>query len=62
MVLKGELTFFLTYLRKISLDLIKKLRRTIERDFACCRLKIIFRSKCRSKTLFQVKDSLEKKN
>ena len=62
MVPKRELTFALLYLRKISLDLITRLRRTIERDFPCCRLKIIFRSKCRLKTLFQVKDSLEKKN
>ena len=42
-------------------DLRKKLRRTIERNLPFCKSKIIFRCKCRLKTLFHFKDSLEKK-
>ena len=35
--------------------------KTIERNLPFCKLKIIFRSKCRLNTLFHFKDSLEKK-
>ena len=38
-----------------------RLRRTIERNLPYCKLKIIFRSKCRLNTLFRFKDPLEKK-
>ena len=61
MVPKRELTFVLSYLGKLSVDLRTRLRRTIERDLPYCKLKIIFRSKCRLNTLFQFKDPLEKK-
>ena len=60
MVPKRELICVLPYLGKASLDL-RRLRRTIERDLPFCKLKIIFRSKCRLNTLFRFKDSLEKK-
>ena len=56
-----ELTFVLPYLGKLSLDLRTRLRRTIERDLPYCKLKVIFRSKCRLNTLFRSKDPLEKK-
>ena len=58
---KRELICVLPYLGKASLDLRTKLRRTIERNLPFCKLKIIFRSKCRLNTLFHFKDSLEKK-
>ena len=61
MVPKRELTFVLPYLGKLSFDLRTRLRRTIERDLPYCKLKIIFRSKCRLNTLFRFKDPLEKK-
>ena len=61
MVPKRELTFVLPYLGKLSLDLRTRPRRTIERDLPYCKLKIIFRSKCRLNTLFRFKDPLEKK-
>ena len=61
MVPKRELTFVLPYLGKLSFDLRTRLRRTIERDLPHCKLKIIFRSKCRLNTLFRFKDPLEKK-
>ena len=61
MVPKRGLTFVLPYLGKLSFDLRTRLRRTIERDLPYCKLKIIFRSKCRLNTLFQFKDPLEKK-
>ena len=61
MVPKRELICVLPYLGKASLDLRTRLRRTIERNFPFCKLKIIFRSKCRLNTLFCFKDSLEKK-
>ena len=60
-VSKRELICVLPYLGKASLDLRTKLRRTIERNLPFCKLKIIFRSKCRLNTLFHFKDSLEKK-
>ena len=44
---KRELICVLPYLGKASLDLRTKLRRTIERNLLLCKLKIIFRSKCR---------------
>ena len=58
---KREMICVLPYLGKASLDLRTKLRRTIERNLPFCKLKIIFRSKCRLNTLFHFKDSLEKK-
>ena len=58
---KRELICVLPYLGKASLDLRTKLRRTIERNLPFCKLKIIFRSKCRLNTLFHFKDSHEKK-
>ena len=61
MVPKKELICVLPYLGKASLDLRTRLRRTIERNLPFCKLKIIFRSKCRLNTLFRFKDSLEKK-
>ena len=57
---KRELTFVLPYLGKLSLYLRTRLRRTIERDLPYCKLKVIFSSKCRLKTLFRFKDPLEK--
>ena len=61
MVPKRELICVLPYLGKVSLDLRTRLRQTIERNLPFCKLKIIFRSKCRLNTLFHFKDSLEKK-
>ena len=61
MVPKRELICILPYLGKASLDLRTRLRRTIERNLPFCKLKIIFRCKCRLNTLFRFKDSLEKK-
>ena len=61
MVPKKELTFVLPYLGKLSLDLRTRLRGIIERSLPYCKLKVIFRSKCRLNTLFHFKDSLEKK-
>ena len=58
---KRELTFVLPYSAKLSLDLRTRVRQTIERDLRYCKLKIIFRSKCRLNTLFRVKDPFEKK-
>ena len=58
---KRELICVLPYLGKASLDLRTKLRRTIERNLPFCKLKIIFRSKCRLNTLIYFKASLEKK-
>ena len=52
MVPKRELTFVLPYSDKLSFDLRTRLRQTIERDLPYCKLKIIFRSKCRLNTLF----------
>ena len=57
---KRELICVLPYLGT-SLDLRTKVRRTIERNLPFCKLKIIFKSKCRLNTLFHFKDSLEKK-
>ena len=61
MVPKRELAFVLPYLGKLSFDLRTRLRRTIERDLPHCKLKIIFRCKCRLNTLFRFKDPLQKK-
>ena len=58
---KRELTFVLTYLSKLSFDLRTRLRRTVERDLPYCKLKKVFRSKCRVNTLFRFKDPLKKK-
>ena len=55
------LTFVLLYLGKLSLHFRSRLRRTIERDLPYCKLKVIFRSKCKLNTVFRFKDSLEKK-
>ena len=51
----------LPYLGKASLNLRTKLRRTIEESLSPCKLKLIFRSKCRLNTLFRFKDSFKKK-
>ena len=56
-----ELTFVLPCLGKPSLDLRTRLRQTIERDLPYCKLKVMFRSKCRLKTLFQFKNPFEEK-
>ena len=56
-----ELTFALPYLGKPSLDLRTRLRLTIERDLPYCKLKVMFRSKCRLKTPFQSKNPFEEK-
>ena len=61
MVPKRELICILPYLGKASLDLRTGLRQTIRSNLPFCKLKIIFRSKCRLNTLFRFKDSLEKK-
>ena len=61
MVPKRQLTFVLQYLGKLSLDLGTRLRRTIERDLPYCKLKVIFKSKCRLNTLLRFKCPLEKK-
>ena len=61
MVLKKELTFVLPYLGKLSQDLRTRLREIIKRNLPYCKLKVIFRSKCRLNTLFHFKDSHEKK-
>ena len=58
---KRELICIIPYLGKASLDLRTKLRKTIERNWPFCKLKLIFWSKCRRNTLFHLKDSLEKK-
>ena len=44
---KRDLICVLPYLGKASIDLRTKLRRTIERNLLFCKLKMIFRSKCR---------------
>ena len=64
MVPKGELTFVLPSLSKLSLDLRTRLRRTVERDLPYCTLKLIFRTKCRLNTLkthFDLKIQLRKR-
>ena len=61
LVPKTELTRVLPYLGKASLDLRTKLGRTIEWNLLYCKLKVIFKSKCRLNTVFCFKDSLEKK-
>ena len=61
MVPKRELICVLPYLGKASLDLRTKLRRTIEKNLPFCKLKIIFRPKCRLNTLFRFQDAFEKK-
>ena len=61
MVPKRQLICVLPYLGKVSLDLRARPKRTIERNSPFCKLKIIFRSKCRPNTLIRFKDSLEKK-
>ena len=61
MVPKRKIIFVLPYLGKLSFDLRTKPIRTVERDLPYCKLKIVFRSKCRLNTLFRFKDPLEKK-
>ena len=51
-LISRELTFVLPYLGKLSLDLRTRLRQTIKRDLPYCKLKIIFRSKCRLSATF----------
>ena len=60
MISKRELTFVLPYLGKLSFNLRTMLRRTIERDLPYCKLKIIFRCKCRLNRFLQFKDPLDK--
>ena len=60
MVPKRGLACFRPYLGKSSLDLKTRLWRTIERNLLFCKLKIIFRSKCRLTNVFHFKDSLDK--
>ena len=55
-----ELICVLPYLDKASIDLRIRLKGTIERNLRFCKLKIIFRSKCRFNT-FRFKHSIEKK-
>ena len=61
MVPKRQLTFGLPYLGKLSFDLRTRLRQCIETDLPYCKLKIIYRSKCRLDTLFRFTAPLEKK-
>ena len=61
MVPKREQFFVLPYSGKPSFDLRARPRRTIERDLPYCKLKIIFRFKCRLNTPFRFKDPLERK-
>ena len=61
MFLSRELIFVLPYLGKISIVLGTRLRQTTQRDLPYCKLKVIFISNCRLNTLFQFKDSPEKK-
>ena len=61
MALKKEITFVLPCLDKISFDLRRRQKGIIERNLPYCKLKVIFRSKCRLNTRFHFKDSLEKK-
>ena len=58
---KRELICMLPYLGKDPFDLRTRLRKTIERNFPFCKLKIVLRSKCRLNTLFYFKVSLEEK-
>ena len=58
---KKELSFVLPHLDNIWLNLRIRLRQTIERDLPYCKLRVVFRSKCRSNTLFRLEFSLEKK-
>ena len=53
MVPKRGLAFVLPYLDKLSLDLGLRLSQTMERDLPYCKLKIIFRSKCRLEGMLQ---------
>ena len=50
----------LPYLEKTSPDVRTRLRQTVEGKLPYCKLKVIFRSKCRLITLFCFKDSIEK--
>ena len=61
MVPKKELTFVLSYLGYISLDLRTKLRYTTERDLPYCKLKVIFRSCVDLTHCFTLKIHLRKK-
>ena len=61
MVPNREVTFLLPYLGKLSFDFRTTLYRNIERHLPYCKLKVIFKSTCKLKTLFRIKDSLEKK-
>ena len=61
MVPKKKLICILPYLGKTSLNLRTRLRRTIKGNLLYCKLKVIFRFKCRLNILFLFKDSLEKK-
>ena len=54
MVPQMELTFVFPCLGKLSIDLRTSLGQTIERDLPYCKLKIIFRSKCRLKNTVSI--------
>ena len=53
--------FMINLFGKGSLDVRRRLRRTIETDLPYCKLRVISRSKWRLNTSFRFKDSLEKK-
>ena len=74
MIPERELNYFLSYSPclpclpclpylpcKTSLGLRTRLRRTKVGDLPCRKLRVDFRCKCRRNSLFQFKDSLEKK-
>ena len=61
MVPRRELICILSYLGKTSLDLRTRLRWTIEGNLPYCKLKVIFRSKCRLNTYFVQRFTLEKR-
>ena len=60
MVSKMELIFVLPNLGKTSFNLKRRLRRTIERNLPYCKLKVIFRPKCRLTSYFVSKIRLKK--
>ena len=60
LVPKRELTFVVTYLGKLSFDLRTRLTRTIERTLPYCKVKTIFRFKCRLTYYFELKIHLRK--
>ena len=51
MISRKKLNFALPYLGKISLDFRTRVRQTIKIDLSFCKLKVIFRSKCKHPVL-----------